>query len=138
MPRWLVWIVVGIVALVIVGGIVEFAVLPYLKQPKMTLTDLQYSDDRGSCDSFFSPVPPQFFSFSFVIRNTGDADGFATVSFIVFEDATGRQFPNPMPFAQNRYFVPSQAASGKDATVQVNDCYASHTWSVIISAVEKA
>jgi hypothetical protein len=100
----------------------------------MSLTDLTESNTLCRGPNY----PPQYERFTFAVHNTGDGDGFATVSFIVLEDAAGRPFPNPEAFAKNRYFVPAQGTIGKDANVQLNDCYMSHTWNVVISAVEKA
>src|SRR2546425_10045883 len=80
--RYVGLIVVVVIAVVVVG--IFFGVgLPMVQQsvaaPKITLTDSTYTSD--GC-GFFGPYY-YVFTWTFKLVNTGNADGFATVMFLV-------------------------------------------------------
>ena len=75
-----------------------------------------------------APIPPQFYRFDFRLQNTGDADGYARVDFIVNGSEIGRGI----------YVVPASQVVNGNATFGVADCDLYATGSVFVHNFWKA
>lgn len=126
-PRWLVWLVVGVVGVVVVGAALALVVVPYLAQPKVTLTAATYS--TSGCAGF---GPDQWtYTWTFTLVNTGNANGFATVEFYL----NGQ--PNVGTYSTIVYLVPQGSQVTEQTSVQSADCGSYSPGATIIS-VDKA
>jgi hypothetical protein len=139
--NWIRIVAIAVVAVALIATFGAFgvpAIQRYLAQPKMSATDVGISNTPCQSSFFTGPYPPQYYLFSFTIYNTGDADGFATVFFVLHEDGQGNPFPGGgIVFTQDRYFLPAHSTVDKHANVQVLDC-TPHTWDLKIGSTEKA
>lgn len=120
---------IAVVAIVVVVAVFFVAVYPMTLQPKITLTDSLYA--RSGC-GFFGPY---YFVFAWVfnLTNTGNANGFATVTFYVNGNAVGA----------NQYYVPLGSTVNKAVSVNGPDhggwpCPEGDSPSLAITAVAKA
>src|SRR5713101_5564872 len=111
MPRWLVWLVAGIVVIVIVGAVIAVAVIPYFAQPKITLTDASHT--TSGCN--FSSAQWTY-TWTFMLVNTGNANGFATVEFYL----NGQ--PNIGTYSNVVYLVPQGSQVAEQHSVTTADC----------------
>ncbi len=112
--------VIVIVALVIAIPIVQDA----LRQPRVTLAEP--SDSVVPCSSFvhfhstgfftgfdhFHFVPPQVYTWSFTLVNTGDADGFVNIAFSL----------DGVVSAHSVYLVPAGSSIEKSFDLDSGDC----------------
>ncbi len=132
--RYSVVAVIVIVALVITIPILQDA----LRQPRVTLVET--SGARLPCSGtnhfhstgFFTGFnhvhwPPQVYTASFTLVNSGDADGFANVQLHL----------NGINMANENYFVPAGTSVQKSANLQVGGC-TEDTLTIILAAFWKA
>ena len=101
-----------------------------LAAPQIGLTNERPSVDRGSCDSFLFPGPPEYLTLAFTLYNSGDADGLATVQFFVDGAA--------VLGASGRYFVASHGTVDESLTATLYDCAGPHEFGAHITLVTKA
>ena len=126
MPRWLAWLIVGIVIIVMVGGVVAFVAIPYLAQPKVTLTAETYT--MSNCMSY----PSHFtFTWTFTLVNTGNANGFATVELYL----NGQ--PGIGTYSTITYLVPQGSQVSEQPSLNSPDC-GSYSPGAVITSVAKA
>lgn len=93
-----------IVVLAIVAAVAIAVVYPMTLQPKITMTDSsQYTSGCGLFGPYY-----YVFNWHFNLTNTGNADGFATVTYYVNNNAVG----------SNDYFVPQGTTVAKSQSVQ--------------------
>ena len=126
MPRWLIWVVVGVVVIVIAGALLAFAVIPYFEQPKITLTDACHT----TTGCVFS-APQWTYMWTFTLVNSGNANGFATVEFYL----NGQ--PNIGTYSTVVYLVPLGTQVAEQHSVSTSDC-GSYIPGVTITSVVKA
>ncbi len=122
-------IIVGVIAIVIAAvalGIGIPATQRVLAQPRITLTDATYQE--GGC-GFFGPNYHTY-AWGFNLVNTGDGDGFATVTFYV----------NNNPVGTATYFVPQHSQVTKSGSVNgpAGGCSGADSPNLAITAVSKA
>lgn len=126
MPRWLSWLVIGIIVIAVVGGVIVFAVIPYFQQPKITLTNATHT--TAGCGAF---GPARWtYAWTFTLVNTGDANGFATVEFYL----NGQ--PDIGTFTTITYLVPHGSQVTEQASVQTTDCGSYSPGATIFSVVK--
>lgn len=123
-------VVVAIVVVVIAFGVALPLVEQSLAEPRIGLTNERPGHDPGSCDNLFFPGPPQYFTLSFTLYNTGEADGLATVQFFLDDAAVLGVW--------SQYFVAAHLGVDGILTASVNDCTGSHSFAVRITSVVKA
>lgn len=129
-------IAAGVAFLVIVGFVVGVTVLSNLSQnaaqerertspqPAISMSDLQGFRQLRSCVIL---IPPQHFIFEFSLRNTGDANGIATVTFSI--DGNARDSAN--------YYVFVGETASHSFTLSVSDC-SDHSLGASVTRVVKA
>lgn len=117
--KWAIVAVIVIVALVIAIPFIQLV----LAQPAITMTDTRTFSAIG-CGLFGAS---QVFGFEFTLVNTGNADGFAVVHFLV----------DGAPALENTYLVPQGESVIKAAQLIVGDCNP-HSLGIQIVAVRKA
>ena len=133
--RLIIVAVIVIVALVIAIPFVQDA----LRQPRVTLVEA--SESLVPCSSFLHFhstgfftgfdhvhfVPPQVYTASFTLVNSGDADGFANVQFHL----------DGINSANDNYFIPAHSSVQKNFNLQINNC-AAQGLSIVLAGFWKA
>lgn len=101
-----------------------------LAAPQIGLTNERTRVDRGACDSFLFPSPPEYLIHSFTLYNSGDADGLATVQFFIDGVA--------VLGVSGRYFVAAHGNVDGTLTAALYDCAGLHSFGVHIVSITKA
>lgn len=131
--RWRDFDILKLAKIIVVGGIVIAVItvgvpptIQYvgnaLAQPEITLTDRNFGGQ--GCGLFGST---QTYTYFFTLVNTGDADGFAQVHFLLDGERV----------ADDVYLVRVGESVDKSAAINVGDCE-SHTLGVVIGSTWKA
>lgn len=129
-PEYVRLIKIAVVAAIVVAAvaIALLLILQAIAQPRFAITEPGFANtDCGLSPEVAEPVPPQIYTYSFTLSNTGDADGFVQVGFFLDENLVG----------SDTYFVSQGTSVPKTANVVVNDCV-SHTPDLRILEVSKA
>ena len=128
-PEHIRLIKIAIVAVIVIVALV--IVQDALRQPRITYIEASIS--RVPCGLFGTS---QNYTYTFTLKNSGDADGEADVHFVI--DGTARiEAREPAGGQDMHYIVPAGSIVSKSFNYQVSGCEA-HTTDIILVSFLKA